>query len=102
MSMQQQIEDAIQQAFSVWIMDIKNESNMHAGPATESHYKLVLVSDDFENISRVKRHQMVYKTLAKQMAQIHALALHTYTLAEWKQQGGAVPDSPLCAGQNKT
>ena len=101
MSMQQQIEAAIKQAFSVWVMDMKNESNMHAGPATESHYKLVLVSDDFEKVSRVKRHQMVYKVLANEMPQIHALALHTYTLDEWKKQGGVVPDSPLCAGQNK-
>ncbi|WP_029935540.1 BolA family protein [Thiomicrospira pelophila] len=102
MNMQQQIEAAIKQGFSVWVLDIQNESNMHAGPATESHFKLVLVSDDFESVSRVKRHQMVYKTLANEMSQIHALALHTFTLDEWKEQGGVVPDSPLCAGQNKT
>ncbi|MBE0494378.1 MAG: BolA family transcriptional regulator [Thiomicrospira sp.] len=101
MNMQQQIELAIKQTFSVWVMDIKNESNMHAGPATESHFKLVLVSDDFVDVSRVKRHQMVYKVLVNEMPQIHALALHTFTLDEWKNQGGLVPDSPLCAGQNK-
>lgn len=101
MSMQQRIETAIKQAFSVWVMELKNESNMHAGPATESHYKLVLVSDDFKQVGRVKRHLMVYKILADVMPQIHALALHTYTLEEWKSQGGWVPDSPLCAGQNK-
>lgn len=99
MSMQQQIETAIRQAFSVGLMQIKNESNMHAGPATESHYKLVLVSDDFEQVSRVKRHQMVYKVLANEMVQIHALALHTYSLNEWQKQGGSIPDSPLCAGK---
>ena len=101
MSMQQQIEFKIRQAFPGAYTELKNESHMHSGPATESHFKLALVSDDFEGVSRVKRHQMIYKILEDEMTKIHALALHTYSKAEWQQLGNTLPDSPKCAGGSK-
>jgi BolA protein len=72
---------------------------MHAGPATDSHYKLILVSEAFEGLSKVKRHQRLYSILKDELAgPVHALALHLYTPQEW--QAVNVPDSPLCAGKN--
>lgn len=97
MRLQNEIEQKVKADFNPLYWDLKNESNMHAGPAEESHFKLTLVSDRFCDLSRVKRHQLVYKTLAEVMTQIHALALHTYTQAEWAERQ-AVPDSPLCVG----
>lgn len=96
MNMQQHIEQSIQQAFAPIYVSVNNESHMHAGPETESHYKLTLVTQAFEEVSRVKRHQMVYKALQDTMDQIHALALHTYTPSEWETLGRGVPDSPPC------
>ena len=29
---------------------------------------------------------------------VHALALHTYTPAEWQERAALAPDSPNCAG----
>jgi BolA protein len=96
--MQQQIEQQLEQGFSPVHLQVTNESHMHAGPATESHFKMILVSPQFEGMPRVKRHQAVYKALAEQMQQIHALALHTFSPQEW-QDSYSVPASPLCVGK---
>ncbi len=101
MSLQQQIEQKIQQYFEAVFLQLDNESHMHAGPATESHFKLTLVAAEFEGLNKVKRHQLVYKALAEEMPQFHALALHTYSPAEW-QQSPEVAASPKCAGVRKS
>lgn len=98
MSLQQQIEKAIEENFAISFMQLDNESHMHAGPASESHFKLTLVSEDFVDLSRVKRQQAVYKVLSELMPQFHALALHTYTPEEWLSKGEAIPASPKCGG----
>lgn len=78
-------------------LELINESHMHAGPATDSHFKLVLVSDAFEGLRAVARHQKVYGLLADELkGPVHALALHLYTTQEW--QTAEVPASPKCQG----
>lgn len=97
MLLQPQIEQAIRENFQVDFMELQNESHMHAGPAAESHFKLTLVSEDFNGLSKVKRQQSVYRALNALMPQFHALALHTYTPQEW-QEVGTAPASPKCGG----
>ena len=81
-------------------MELINESHMHAGPATESHFKLIMVSRQFSELKLLKRHQLVYKILQEELAgPVHALALHLLTPDEWKTQN-LVPDSPQCSGKN--
>lgn len=98
MQIQPEIEQAIQDSFQVDFMQLENESHMHAGPAGESHFKLTLVSSDFEPMNRVKRQQLVYRALKELMPQFHALALHTFTPEEWLEKGGEIPASPKCGG----
>ncbi|SDS52654.1 transcriptional regulator, BolA protein family [Halopseudomonas litoralis] len=82
-------------------LELLNESHMHnVPPGSESHFKLVIVSDEFQGLNAVKRHQAVYRTLGDLMQRIHALALHTYTSAEW-QASGLAPASPDCMGGSK-
>lgn len=82
-------------------LELLNESHMHnVPPGSESHFKLVIVSDEFQGLNAVKRHQAVYRTLGDLMQQIHALALHTYSPAEW-QASGLAPSSPDCMGGSK-
>lgn len=51
------------------------------------HFEATVVSRQFEGRSMVQQHQMVYATLGDRMGgEIHALALHTYTPADWAQQ----------------
>lgn len=98
MLLQPQIEQAIRDHFKIGFMELLNESHRHAGPDTESHFKLTLVSDDFVGQSKVKRQQAVYKALSALMPQFHALALHTYTSEEWLALGAQSPASPKCGG----
>ncbi|WP_321276827.1 BolA family protein [Thiomicrorhabdus indica] len=98
MSIKGQIESVIQAEFSPLEMQVINESHMHSGPATESHFKLVLVSETFDGLNKVKRQQAVYRALAEIMPQIHALGLHTYTQDEWQSIHQQAPASPKCGG----
>ena len=77
-------------------LDVLDESHMHSR-GLETHYKAVIVSEQFAGLNAVKRHQKVYAAVGELMGQIHALALHTYTPDEWTQQGVA-PASPTCKG----
>lgn len=86
-------------------LDLVNESMNHAGyfEGKESHFKLTIVSNDFEGKRLVARHQQVYtlvsELLTAQGGNVHALAIHAYTPKEWQEQGIS-PNSPQCAGQN--
>ncbi len=77
-------------------LELLDESHMHSR-GQETHYKAVIVSEQFTGLNAVKRHQKAYASLGELMGQIHALALHTYTPDEWSQQGIA-PASPTCKG----
>ncbi len=83
-------------------LEVVNESHMHnVAPGSETHFKVVVVSPAFESLGKVKRHQKVYGLLGDELAgPVHALALHTYTGAEWGVIAGA-PDSPACLGGSK-
>ncbi|MWV13169.1 BolA/IbaG family iron-sulfur metabolism protein [Pseudomonas sp. R-28-1W-6] len=95
MSMREKIQQALE-ALQPNYLDVLDESHMHSR-GQETHYKAVVVSDLFAGLNAVKRHQKVYASLGELMPQFHALALHTYTVQEWAEQGGA-PDSPTCKG----
>lgn len=94
------IEKKLSDALNLLHMDVLNESNNHnVPPNSETHFKLTLVSPDFEGLGLVKRHQKVYGLLKDELAGgVHALALHTYTRQEWQDRSGGAPMSPPCLG----
>ena len=52
------------------------------------HFEAVIVSAEFEGLSRIKRHQRVYGVLGDRMREeIHALSMTTLTPAEWSARG---------------
>tara|TARA_B100000780_G_scaffold214106_1_gene153655 strand:+ start:249 stop:557 length:309 start_codon:yes stop_codon:yes gene_type:complete len=76
-----------------------NDSHKHSGSATDSHYNLVLVSDDFAGIGAVKRHQQVFALVGELMKNpIHALALHCYTVQQWQAKQEKMPETAPCMG----
>ena len=87
------------QALSPSHLEVLDESHMHSR-GLETHYKAVIASEAFDGKSAVRRHQAVYAAMGGLMGEIHALALHTYTPAEWAGQGAA-PDSPRCMGGSR-
>ncbi len=94
--MQDKISNKIKEAFAPEYLRIDNESHKHRSiPCAETHFFMIIVSDDFINQRPVKRHQNVYKVLCDEMNVIHALSLHTYTKDEWQQQKNTI-SSPQC------
>lgn len=87
------------------VLEVSNESHMHSvPPGSESHFKVVVISQEFNGRRLVQRHQMIYSILADELAGgVHALALHTYTPDEWLEKRNETPDSPNClGGENRT
>lgn len=107
MTIQESITDKLNSAFSPEHLEVINESFMHNVPeGSESHFKVVIVCDDFEGKMLIARHRLVNKILEDELQKdrsdggIHALALHTMTMEEWFDKGKA-PDSPECLGGGK-
>ena len=103
MAIQEQIESKLKQQFSPEYLGVENESSNHSVPPnSETHFKIVLVSPEFEGKSKVMRHQRVYGALGEELkAGVHALALHLYTPEEWAARVGEAPVSPNCMGGSK-
>lgn len=100
MSVQQTIEQKIQLEFQPHFFSVENESHLHSsGRGAESHFKCVIVSNVFEGMRKVQRHQRVYQLLADELnSGVHALALHLFTLEEWRELNEKIPASTKCAG----
>lgn len=96
---EQQILSKLTSELSPVHLEVVNESHQHnVPPGSESHFKVVLVSDAFTGKRQVQRHQMIYGVLAQELnSGVHALGLHTYSPDEWSGPM-SVPDSPPCLG----
>ena len=103
MIVQQEIEQQLQQQLSPEHLEVLNESHQHSVPPnSDTHFKVILVSEAFDGKRKVARHQQVYAALATHLeGPVHALALHTYTPAEWQQRQQEAPTSPQCLGGSK-
>lgn len=104
MNIQTIIESKIEAALQTTVLTVENESHMHSVPAnSETHFKVVLVSEDFENKNLLARHRQLNKLLEEELSNgVHALALHTYTPEEWLARGESAAPSPECRGGSKT
>lgn len=52
------------------------------------HFQAVIVSQAFDGLRLIQRHQLVYRALGDRMRQeIHALSMKTLTPAEWSARG---------------
>ncbi|MBL7003623.1 MAG: BolA family transcriptional regulator [Gammaproteobacteria bacterium] len=98
-TIQQEITQILQIAFEPSYLTVENESHMHAvAPGSESHFKVTIVSEQFDGLLLIKRHRAVNEKLRLVLEKIHALALHTMTAKEWSDKEGQSADSPLCMG----
>lgn len=102
MSLESTITQKLEDALHPQHLEVINESHMHnVPPGSESHFKVTIVTDEFEGKMLVARHRMINTLLANELqGQIHALALHTLTPTEWAEKGES-PQSPPCMGGGK-
>ena len=97
MSSYQSILNVLNNKLAIEHLFLENESSMHNVPAnSETHFKLIVVSDDFIELTKVKRHQLIYTVLAEIMNEIHALSIQTFTLQEYKASP-KIHSSPDCS-----
>ena len=100
MTVTETIETKLAETFDPAHLEVVNESGNHnVPPGSESHFKVVIVAAGFEGKRLIERHRLVNAALADELAgPVHALALHTYTQADWAARFGAHPMSPPCRG----
>ena len=100
MKVEKKIEHTLRDNFQLSHLEVINESHMHSGPNTETHFKVVLVSEEFKDIKLVQRHRKINELLKYELENgVHALSLHLFTMDEWKEKNEYVKDSPPCASQ---
>ncbi len=101
---QERIEQKVNNALAPEVLEVTNESNRHnVAPGSETHFKLVVVSPQFADKSRMQRHRQLNELLAEELAAgVHALSLKLYTPSEWGTRSETVPKSPPCMGGSKT
>lgn len=85
-------------------IEILNESGNHNVPkGSETHFKVVIVSDAFDGKKLIDRHRMVNAILADELATtgpVHALSIVAKTPTQWEQNASFSP-SPKCEGGSK-
>ncbi len=97
---QESIERKLAEAMTLLHLEVINESSNHnVPPGAESHFKVILVSEEFDDMPLIARHRQVNRILKEELAtDIHALAIHTSTPKEWHARNGTAPMSPPCHG----
>ncbi len=104
MRVKESIENKLRETFVPSLLEVLNESSMHGvPPGSETHFKVVLVSDAFEGKPLVERHRLVYAALADEMRSgVHALTITSRTPAEWEKSGAPLASPPCLGGSKKS
>ena len=81
MTYSERITQKLTEAFAPSHLEVIDESEQHRGhggyrEGGETHFRVVMKSEAFADMSRVARQRAVYKTLAAELEErVHALAL---------------------------
>lgn len=99
-TVQETIQAKLEHGLSPLHLEVINESHMHSVPAgSESHFKVVVVAEEFAAKKLLERHRTVNRLLRQEMeGPVHALSIHALTPDEWFERGGRVNASPPCLG----
>lgn len=92
MTLQDTITAKLRSNFNIAELNVINESHLHAGHqpqfdgSGETHFRIQLVSSDFEGQSRVARHRAINELLKPELdAGLHAMALELAAPGEAKR-----------------
>ena len=81
------IENLISKKISMIDFQIIDESHKHVNHKKDTsggHFKLFIVSDDFENMTLINRHKLIYNCLDSMMKKdIHAISMKLVTNQEF-------------------
>jgi len=97
------IEEKLRSALSgITHMEVLNESGGHNVPrGSETHFKVVVVSGEFEGVLPLQRHRRVNEILQAELDNgVHALSIVAKTPKQWEKKG-VVDPSPPCHGGSR-
>jgi len=92
MHTEEKILTLLQEQLHIHHLEIQNDSHKHQGHAgwketADTHFAITVVADEFETLTRIKRHQLIYSILADLMKDtIHALQIAAYSKKEWENK----------------
>jgi stress-induced morphogen len=97
------IEGKLGEALRPVHLEVVNESHMHSvAPGSETHFKVLVVSEVFEGLGLVDRHRRVNEALRDELrGGVHALSIRALTPAQWGGAGAEGFASPKCLGGSK-
>ncbi|MBY0351206.1 BolA family transcriptional regulator [Tabrizicola sp.] len=80
MTVKDEIEDRLTAAFRPAVLEVVNESHLHAGHAGDdgsgaSHFHITIRAEAFRDMSRLARHRAVQQALGDLNQRIHAIAM---------------------------
>jgi BolA protein len=105
-TIEQSLSEKLEKAFAPKYLQIQNDSHGHThggGGNSETHFTVVVVSEQFEGKSRVDRQRMVANLFDEERSRgLHALSQKVYTPPEWEKIKGEFKlDPPACRGGGK-
>lgn len=87
MNTEKVIRDHLVRLMDLYHLEIMDTTGKHVGHDQFSgglHLTAIIVSDTFNTLSLIERHQLVYKALGAMIKkEIHALSMKTFTRSEW-------------------
>jgi BolA protein len=100
--METRINDKLIDALAPVHLELVNESHSHAVPVnSETHFKVLIVSEKFVGMSRIERSRFVHDILKDELSGgVHAFTHRLLTTEEFQAQGGKF-ESPPCYGGSK-
>ena len=102
MDLQKNISAKLQATYVPAYLEVVNESAMHSNSNGQSHFKIILVSEQFATQTRIGRQQAIHKLLANEYKLAHAISLQLFSPEEWAVKAQRVRPSPSCRGGSKS
>ena len=81
----EKIKSLLHDQINIIHLEIKDESHKHANhkQSNGGHFAIIIISNDFMNVSLINRHKMVYNALDTPIKkEIHAISISARTAVE--------------------
>ena len=91
MNRKNKIEKMINNVFQPYFFSVKDVSEQHRGHQSfkeniESHFELIIVSQKFDDKSKILRHRMINEGLQKEfLSDLHSVSIKAHTIGEYKK-----------------
>ena len=92
------IEDTLFKAIDCQHLNVIDESGQHHVPqGAETHFKVEIVSAEFDSVSLLQRHRKINELLSREFSLgLHALSIHAFTEEQWQTKQQLSSPSPSC------